>query len=137
MDNELYSLLTLVTKDLSAETVLLAGLKGIIAAEITMKRHEKKMSQAEFAALMGVSQSLVSRWEQGDVNYTLETLVRIASKLDIEMQSPFKLVPPAYYVSVSSKAAHSSDSSSWNSVESSRGASSYEEKISSRKECYA
>lgn len=82
----------------SPEDLLLAGLQGIISAQITMKREALKMNQKEFASFMGVSQGLVSRWEKGECNFTLSSLIHIASKLGLEIQCPFKLpAPPVYY----------------------------------------
>ncbi len=93
----LEDLLSAVSADLTAEELLLASLKGIIGAEIAIHRHKMEMSQKEFASTMGVSQALVSRWEQGETNYTLETLVKIASALDIPMQCPFRTKKPHVY----------------------------------------
>ena len=85
----LYNLLEAVSDDLTADELLLAGLKGMVSAAIAIKRKELNMSQKEFAASMGVSQGLVSRWESGEENFTLESLVKIAQKLSIKIQSPF------------------------------------------------
>lgn len=93
----LKDLLCAVSADLTAEELLLDSLKGIIGAEIAMHRRKKNMSQKEFASSMGVSQALVSRWEQGETNYTLETLVKIAAALDIPMQCPFDTEKPRVY----------------------------------------
>ena len=82
-------LLSGVSEMLSANDILLAGIQGLIAAEISIKRQAMGMSQIEFAKFMGVSQGMVSKWETGDCNFTLETLVAISQKLDIDMRSPF------------------------------------------------
>lgn len=37
---------------------------------------------------MGVKQSLVSRWESGECNYTIDTLVEIANALKLSVQCP-------------------------------------------------
>ena len=95
--NDLYELLDAVSSDIPAEDLMLSGLQGLISAEISVRRHKKGMSQKDFAEYMGVSQGLVSRWEKGDCNYTLETLIKIASKLDIPMQCPFALSKPQFY----------------------------------------
>ncbi len=90
-----------VTGEMSATDLLLAGMKGVIAAEITMKRQDLGMNQSQFAKLMGVTQSLVSKWEAGETNFTLETLCRIAANLNIDMQCPFVMKGPrSYYRSV-------------------------------------
>lgn len=95
--NDMYDLMDAVAPDISAEGLMLAGMQGLIAAEIAVKRHEKGMSQKDFAEYMEVSQGLVSRWEKGDCNFTLETLIKIASKLEIPLQCPFALSRPQYY----------------------------------------
>ena len=75
----------------------LASLQAMIAAEISMRRQELNLSQKELAAALGVSQGLVSRWEKGDANFTLSTLVSIASVLGLELQSPIQPSPIKHY----------------------------------------
>ena len=74
---------------LSEEEFVAGSLKGVIATTITIKRMELGLSQKDLAAKIGVSQGLVSRWEKGETNFTIETLVRIAEVLSIEMQCPY------------------------------------------------
>lgn len=95
------SLLLSLSEGFSSEELCLAGLQAAIAAEISMKRQEMGMNQSQFAKFMGVSQGLVSKWESGEANFTLSSLVNIASKLDFEIQCPFVINPaPVYYDSV-------------------------------------
>jgi len=89
MNNKLSDLLAEISDGISDEDFTLATYQGLIAAEITMKRVEKKMNQTEFAKFMGVTQGMVSKWEKGETNFTLGTLVTIATKLGIMMQCPF------------------------------------------------
>lgn len=86
-----------ISGDLSAEEIMLSSLQGIIAAEISMKRQKLGMNQTQLAEHLCVSQGLVSKWERGDANFTLETLVKIATKLHIPMQSPFAPSDPPQY----------------------------------------
>lgn len=86
-----------LSEGFSDEKATLALLQGLIASEITVRRVNRKMSQTQLAELMGVSQSMISRWESGDENFTLETIVKIASKLGIEIQCPFKLQPAPFH----------------------------------------
>lgn len=91
------ALLSAAAAHLSEKEMQLSVMQGFIAAEIAVKRAELGLSQEDFAKKMGVSQGLVSRWENGDTNFTLSTLVDIALKLDLEMQSPFVPRQPAVY----------------------------------------
>lgn len=84
-------------KDLSEDEFALAMMKGEIAGEIALRRVELGMNQTQFAKYMGVTQGLVSRWENGEVNFTLSTLISIASRLGIEMQPVFKPRPAPVY----------------------------------------
>lgn len=63
---------------------------ALIAAKIEFKRHELSMTQAEFAAKMGVSQGMVSKWESGEYNFTIATLNNICEKLDLIFEPMIK-----------------------------------------------
>jgi len=97
MDKELSDILAGISDSISDKDFTLATYQGLIAAEITMKRIEKKMNQTEFAKYMGVTQGMVSKWEKGETNFTLGTLTNIATKLDIMMQCPFVARPTPLY----------------------------------------
>ena len=56
-----------------------------ISARIERCRIEKGMTQAEFAAYMGVSQGMVSKWESREYNFTIRTLNEICQKLNLEL----------------------------------------------------
>lgn len=104
MDSEdrMKTLLDAITKDMDDEDVVLGGLQSMIASEITVRRIKRGLSQKECARLLGVSQGLLSKWESGDTNFTLSTLVHIAGKLEIEVQSPFVPTPPKVYQTANS-----------------------------------
>ena len=101
--NRTKELISSMSENMAAEEMMLSSLQALIAAEITMKRHELGMSQAKLAGLMGVSQTLVSKWESGETNFTLKTLVQIASILGIEMEMPFKMEAPLVYSNLPDK----------------------------------
>lgn len=69
-----------LTEGLSGEELLSAAIQSDIAAEISTAHIAKGLSQREPANALGVSQALVSRSENGDVNFTLQTRVRISPK---------------------------------------------------------
>ncbi len=60
--------------------------KSHIAFEIAAKRSDMGMSQKEFAKFMGVSQVMVSKWESGDYNFTLDTLNEVCFKLGMDFK---------------------------------------------------
>lgn len=95
---QLRELLDALTETLVADEVIYAGLKAMVSATIAEKRLNLGMNQTEFATHMGVSQGLVSRWENGEENFTLENLSKIAQKLSLEMQNPFKEKPKAKHI---------------------------------------
>lgn len=96
----LESLLLALTDKLSDEDLLLSHLQSDIAATIAEKRTSAGLSQKALAEALSVSQGLVSRWESGDCNFTLRTLVQIAQKLSINMQSPYVMDKPPHYHSI-------------------------------------
>lgn len=61
-----------------------------ISSQIELCRVEKKMTQIEFANYMGVTQGMVSKWESGNYNFTVESLTDISEKLGVEFDVIFK-----------------------------------------------
>lgn len=77
-------LLSALYQDLPPYQVLSDLLQAQIATEISSARIERNMNQKQFAEFMEVTQSQVSKWENGDFNFTIEKLCQIADKLDLE-----------------------------------------------------
>ena len=96
MSQGMNDLLVALSDSFCAEDMMLAGLEASICSEIISQRIKRNMTQKEFAEFMGVSQGLVSKWEKGECNFTLSSLVRIASKLGLRMQSPLTPSEPHY-----------------------------------------
>lgn len=112
-NDEMKALLSSLSADFSAEELQLSILQGQIAAEISMRRQTLGLSQTELAQKLQVSQGLVSRWERGETNFNLSTLVKIASALDLKVQSPVVLTPPRIYADSGSNIYQFSSSSAW------------------------
>lgn len=72
-----------LTKGLSKKQLQTERILTLIAGKIHLKRLELKLDQKGFAKYMGVSQGLISRWESGNYNFTISTLVDICEKLNI------------------------------------------------------
>ena len=111
--NDLKDLFLAVGANLSDEQFQLSILQGLISAEISMKRQELGLNQKQLAEKLGVSQAMVSRWETGEANFTLSSLVKISVALDIPMQSPFVLRPPVQHVEHNGNIVHISAAPGW------------------------
>ena len=70
-------------KTLSDSDILGADLRHQVSSAICLKRQELEMSQKEFSEFMGVSQSMVSKWESYSYNFSLNNVGDIFAKLDI------------------------------------------------------
>ena len=84
-------------RDLSPKEKKFEYLMAKISSKILEERLSRNMSQKEFAKFMGVSQGLVSRWENGNENFTYEKTIEIFEKLNIDFDISF--IPRSeYYV---------------------------------------
>jgi len=75
---------------LSQEESIIAKYIGQIASIIQRQRKEKGYTQQELASKLGVSQVMVSRWENGEENFTIATLAKISAALGIEWNNPLE-----------------------------------------------
>ena len=77
-----------MTKDMSVVDMAQTALHIEISRTIRNARKQKGLSQKGLAEKMGVKQSLVSRWESSECNYTIDTLVEIADALGLSVRCP-------------------------------------------------
>lgn len=75
---------------LSQEEIKTAKYIAQVAATIQLQRKAKGYTQQELARRLGVSQVMVSRWENGGENITIATLVRISTALDLDFYNPLE-----------------------------------------------
>jgi ribosome-binding protein aMBF1 (putative translation factor) len=61
-----------------------------IADQVTERRKELELSQAELAELVATTQSAIARLESGGRPPRIDTLLRIADALDCELQVDLK-----------------------------------------------
>jgi len=61
-----------------------------IAVIIQRQRKAKGYTQEELAKKLGVSRTMISRWENGEENITLASLVKIAAALEIAIYNPLE-----------------------------------------------
>lgn len=84
-----------LTEQVSAADVAELTIQLQIGKSIREARTAKKITQSAFAKIMGVTQSMVSRWESGECNFTLHSLVSIGTALNIPVRNPLASVQSA------------------------------------------
>lgn len=85
MNKSLNDVFSLFDGVLSDEEIYVSDLLSDISNTIIKYRLKLGMNQKEFAALLGVSQAMVSKWESEQYNFTIETLAKICRKLNAEL----------------------------------------------------
>lgn len=92
-NNDLLSLSDLghaLAKTMSKSDLKEVAIKLELADTIRQKRLEKRMNQSQFSKFMGVTQPMVSKWESGEYNFTIQTLLEISNKLKMDFINPLK-----------------------------------------------
>lgn len=82
---KLEDLFSLFENVLAPEDVLCAKVMSQASRAIIRERLNLQMNQKEFAEHIHATQSLVSRWERGDYNFSIKKLSGIASALDMNL----------------------------------------------------
>lgn len=67
------------------EDIIYAKTTSHIVSSLVKERFKRNMTQQDFAELMDVKQSMISRWESGSSNFTIKTLSKIAADLDLDL----------------------------------------------------
>lgn len=101
-NNDIYDLLSTLASNLSSEELMFVDIASDLAAQIAARRIDLGLTQAELAEKMGKKQGTISKWESGDCNFQLKTLIEIAQKLDLPLTVSFKTAKPTaevYWIS--------------------------------------
>jgi len=88
VDQAKYS--TWLSDSMTLEEKITAKYIAQIAVTIQRQRKEKSLTQQELANKLGVSQVIVSRWENGEEDFTVATLAKISTALEIELYNPLE-----------------------------------------------
>ena len=105
----LADLVEALAQNMSVLETAKAALHIELSQIIREARKQLNLSQKELAEKMGVKQSMVSRWESGECNYTIDTLVEIANALKLSVQCPLtfdEVTVPVQPVTVRSQSSH-------------------------------
>lgn len=74
-----------ICEQYSDEDMKVSLILAKISAKLSAKRLELQMNQKQFAKYLNVSQTMVSKWEKGDYNFTIATLINIFGKLNMDL----------------------------------------------------
>jgi len=96
MINKNVDMFKLMSEYISKSDVYAATVMAKVSAFIYECRKQKKMTQAEFADFMDVTQGMVSKWESAEYNFTIENIAQISEKLDVTFDIEF--TPESDYV---------------------------------------
>lgn len=69
--------------DISPERMRALKIRGRIASAIAQARRNLGMTQSEFAQYCDVSQPMVSKWESGEYNFSLDGWAALSHRLSI------------------------------------------------------
>lgn len=83
--NNWEQLLSALTETMSTQDLQLSVIQSDLATALIRRRSALGMTQTQFAEFLGVKQSQVSKWEKGEINFTLSKLVQIAGSLDLNL----------------------------------------------------
>ena len=92
--------ISIIEKEEILEKCKQIGIDGIctiasdLAVAITSKRIDLGLTQKEFAEKIGKTQTMISKWENADCNFTIKTLIEIAQKLDLTLGITLKEKEP-------------------------------------------
>ncbi|GHU62269.1 hypothetical protein AGMMS49983_03430 [Clostridia bacterium] len=73
---------------LTEEDIVAAEFAAAIASSLQTQRKRLGLTQKELACRLGVSQVMISRWENGDENYTVATLAKLSTALGLKLYNP-------------------------------------------------
>lgn len=90
MKTNLNDLINAMSEQISHSDILAANELAKISAVIAKRRIEMNMNQKQFAEFVGVSQSMVSKWESEDYNFTVESLAKICERLNLSLDISIK-----------------------------------------------
>jgi len=79
-----------LANQLTPEEKITAEYIGQIASAIQRERKAKGYTQKQLANKLGVSQVMISRWENGEENFTVATLAKISTALGLELYNPLE-----------------------------------------------
>ncbi len=80
------NLIEALTTNISAAELKSAMVISDISSRIAIERCNKGLTQKQFAKSMGVTQGMVSKWESGEYNFTIEAIANIFDKLNLDFE---------------------------------------------------
>ena len=85
MKKSIREILNNLSDDAPKSEIYAAHYLGKISGQILNLRMQSGLSQEEFAKKLGINQSMLSKYESGEYNFTVKKLADICCKLDIDL----------------------------------------------------
>lgn len=82
---QLNRLIDSISSNYSDEEIMAADVLSTISCRISEERIKRGLSQKAFAKAAGVTQQMVSKWENGDYNFTIVSLIKISCIFEITL----------------------------------------------------
>lgn len=102
------NLFDILSQEFSKEELIAADISSNIAFSLIKYRQEHHMTQKALAKKLKVSQAMVSKWENGDYNFTVEALAKLCVQLDMQLNCELiEYEEPKLVVMPNKKSTHS------------------------------
>lgn len=82
-------LIGIFESSLSSEDMVYISLITQLSAKIQSERIKQNLSQKQFAKKLNISQSMVSKLESADYNFSIKNLAKIFSRLNVNIEISF------------------------------------------------
>lgn len=83
-------ILALFEDNVDGADIISAKCMSELSSSIARKRLGLGLTQKQFAEHIQVSQTMVSKWEGGDYNFSIKSLAELADKLDMDLHVSLK-----------------------------------------------
>lgn len=98
MSTSINALFEALTSNMTPAEIKTSIVISDISSRIAIERCNLGMTQKKFAEYMGVTQGMVSKWESGDYNFTIESISNIFDKLNLDFN--FNIISDIKLISI-------------------------------------
>ena len=82
-------LLENISEQMHDHEILASNIRYDVSMMIHRYRLSENMTQRQFAEMMEVTQSMVSKWESGEYNFSIEQIAKVCDRINCEPKISF------------------------------------------------